>query len=97
MRIVILGAGGRLGAALAREYATNFDIRAYTHADVDLADLDRIRQLLRPIEFDLLVNTAALTNVDYCEDHRDEAFMINAEAPRVLAELCREKNANVQE
>jgi dTDP-4-dehydrorhamnose reductase len=95
MRIVIIGAGGRLGAALAREYASNFDVRAYTHADVDLADLDRIRQLLRPIDFDLLVNSAALTNVDYCEDHRDEAFMINAEAPRVLAELCQEKNAKL--
>jgi dTDP-4-dehydrorhamnose reductase len=95
MRIVIIGAGGRLGAALAREYATNFDVRAYTHADLDFSDLDRIRELLCPVEFDLLVNSAALTNVDYCEDHRDEAFMINAEAPRVLAELCHEKNAKL--
>jgi len=95
MRIIIIGAGGRLGAALAREYATTFDVRAYTHADVDLTDLDRIRELLRPLDFDLLVNSAALTNVDYCEDHRDEAFMINTEAPRVLAGLCHEKNAKL--
>ena len=95
MRIVIIGAGGRLGAALAREYATKFDVRAYTHADVDLTNLDRIGELLRPVDFDLLVNSAALTNVDYCEDHRDEAFMINAEAPRVLAGLCHEKNAKL--
>ena len=95
MRIIIIGAGGRLGAALAREYATTFDVRAYTHAYVDLTDLDRIRELLRPLDFDLLVNSAALTNVDYCEDHRDEAFMINTEAPRVLAGLCHEKNAKL--
>src|SRR5438105_953015 len=95
MRIVIIGAGGRLGAALAREYATKFDVRAYTHADVDLTELHRIPELLRPIDFDLLVNSAALTKVDYCEDHRDEAFMINAEAPRVLTELCQEKNAKL--
>ena len=95
MRIIIIGAGGRLGAALAREYATTFDVRAYTHADVDLTDLDRTRELLRPLDFDLLINSAALTHVDYCEDHRDEAFMINAEAPQVLAELCQEKNAKL--
>jgi len=95
MRIVILGAGGRLGAALAREYATDFEVRGYKHADVDLANLDRLRDLLRTLEFDLLINAAALTNVDYCETHRDEALLINAEAPRILAELCHEKNAKL--
>ena len=95
MRIVIVGAGGRLGAALAREYATTFDVRAYSHADLDLTDLARTRELLHSFDFDLLVNSAALTNVDYCEDHRDEAFIINAEAPRVLAELCHQKNAKL--
>ena len=35
MRIVIIGTGGRLGAALARDYATTFDVRAYTRADLD--------------------------------------------------------------
>ena len=95
MRIVILGAGGRLGAALAREYATDFEVRGYKHADIDLANLDRLRDLLRTLEFDLLINAAALTNVDYCETHRDEALLINAEAPRILAELCHEKNAKL--
>src|SRR6267143_1045537 len=95
MRIVIVGAGGRLGAALARVYAPEFEVRGYTHADIDLTSLDRLRELLRAVKFDLLINSAALTNVDYCEVHRDEAFIINAEAPRILAELCREKNAKL--
>src|SRR5437868_15318174 len=95
MRIIIIGAGGRLGAALAREYATTFDVRAYTHADIDLIDLDRIRELLRPFDFDLLVNSAALTNVDYCEDYCDEAFMINAEEHRVWAGYCPEKHSKL--
>jgi dTDP-4-dehydrorhamnose reductase len=95
MRIVIVGAGGRLGAALARVYAPEFEVRGYTHADIDLTSLDRLRELLRAVKFDLLINSAALTNVDYCEVHRDEAFIINAEAPRILAELCDEKNAKL--
>src|SRR4029077_1382649 len=45
--------------------------------------------------FDVLINCAAFTNVDLCETEREQAFQINAEAPRVLAEICREKKAKL--
>jgi dTDP-4-dehydrorhamnose reductase len=45
------------------------------------------------LEFDALINTAAQTNVDRCETYRKEAFALNAEAPRVLAEICAAKRA----
>ena len=47
--------------------------------------------MLESLPFDVLINAAALTNVDYCEDHRGEAMQLNVEAPRMLAEICREK------
>ncbi len=62
MKIIILGAGGRLGAALLREYR---------------------------------VNAAGFTKVDLCEAQPDRAFVINSEAPRVVAEICDEKNATL--
>ena len=89
MKIVVLGAGGRLGAALAREFATQHEVTGFTHAQLDFAQLDHLRSTLAPRPFDVLINAAALTNVDHCEDHRDEAMLLNAEAPRVLAEICR--------
>ena len=46
-------------------------------------------------EFDVLINCAAQTNVDRCETHPDEAFALNAEAPRVLAEICLTKGARL--
>ena len=93
LKIVVLGAGGRLGAALAREYAAQHDVTGFTHAQLDLAELDRLRSALGPLSFDVLINSAALTNVDYCEDHPDAAMRLNAEAPGVLAEICREKGS----
>ena len=93
-RIVIIGANGRLGAALAREYKRAFSVKAFARDQLDLAQLDQVRSLLET-EFDLLINCAALTNVDYCESHRDEAFLINAHAPRLLAEICAEKSAKM--
>src|SRR4051812_32103710 len=92
-RIVIVGAGGRLGAALAREYAKEFDVVGFNHAQLDLGKPEQLRATLGGLEFDALINTAAQTNVDRCETHRDEAFALNAEAPGILAEICGRKKA----
>ncbi len=93
MRIAIIGAGGRLGAALVREYSKAFDVVGFNHAKLDLGQPERMREVLGGLEFDALINTAAQTNVDRCESHRDEAFALNGDAPGVLAEICARKNA----
>ena len=74
LKIVVLGAGGRLGAALVREYASQHEVTGFKHAQLDLARLEVLRPMLEPLPFDVLINAAALTNVDYCEDHRAEAM-----------------------
>src|SRR5438105_15682851 len=92
-RVVIVGAGGRLGAALAREYASEFDVVGFNHALLDLGKPDQMRTTLGALQFDALINTAAQTNVDRCETHQVEAFALNAEAPRVLAGVCAGRQA----
>jgi dTDP-4-dehydrorhamnose reductase len=92
-RVVIVGAGGRLGAALAREYAREFDVAAFNHAQLDLSQPAHMRETLGGMKFDALINTAAQTNVDRCETHQEEAFALNGEAPGVLAEICAQKKA----
>jgi dTDP-4-dehydrorhamnose reductase len=95
MKIVILGAGGRLGAALMREYREKYDLAGFNHAQLDLANLDDVRGKLGAMNFDVLINAAAFTNVDACETERDRAFRINAEAPGILTEICNEKDAKL--
>ena len=95
MKIVILGTGGRLGAALVCEYGDEYDVTGFNHAQLDLSNLDDVRGKLRALSFDVLINAAAFTNVDLCETERARAFMINGEAPGVLAEICREKGAKL--
>lgn len=92
-RIVIIGAGGRLGAALVREYARDFDVIGFNHAQLDLGAPEQMREKLGGLDFSALINTAAQTNVDRCETHVDEAFALNGAAPRVLAEICAAKKA----
>jgi len=95
MKIVIIGAGGRLGAALHREYALEHEIQGFNHSQLDLASADAISALLEPLDFDLLINGAALTNVDYCETHPEEAMQINAVAVHRIAVIAARKKARV--
>ena len=92
-RIVVVGAGGRLGAALVREYARDFEVVGFNRAQLDLGAPEQLRSTLESLDFDALINAAAQTSVDRCETHQEEAFALNAEAPRVLAAICRAKKA----
>jgi dTDP-4-dehydrorhamnose reductase len=92
-RVVIIGAGGRLGAALVREYAGEFDVVGFNHAQLDLGAPEQMRATLGGLGFEALINTAAQTNVDRCDTHQEEAFVLNGDAPRVLAEICAGKRA----
>jgi len=95
VKILIVGSGGRLGAALVREYQGKFDVTSFNHEQLDLANQNQTRDNLSPLEFDLLINCAAMTNVDLCEQEIEQAFAINAEGPQLLARICRDKNAKM--
>jgi dTDP-4-dehydrorhamnose reductase len=92
VRVVVLGSGGRLGAALVREWrALGDEVLGFDRAALDLAGGPGIWKKVEAVEFDVLVNCAALTNVDYCETHAEEAFRVNAEAVGEMAALCARK------
>ncbi|MDQ2919440.1 MAG: dTDP-4-dehydrorhamnose reductase [Verrucomicrobiota bacterium] len=95
MKIVVLGAGGRLGAALVKSFATKFNVAAFDHRQLDLADHAALEKTIGDCDFEVAINCAAMTNVDLCESQRERAFAINAEAPRRLAEICARKKAKL--
>lgn len=84
-RILVLGGRGRLGAALVREWSRGHQVRALTRDDFDVADLPALERLLGEEEYDVLVNATGLTGVDQCETAREDASVVNAAAPGVMA------------
>jgi dTDP-4-dehydrorhamnose reductase len=92
-RVFIIGAGGRMGAALARRYARSREVIGWKRADCDVLDPGRARDAARAQDFSTLIYTAGITSVDYCEEHPDESRLTNTDTPRVLAEVCAEKGA----
>ena len=92
-RILIVGNAGQLGRELEQIFAGFGPMVAVDRESVDLADAGQTRDLVSRAAPDLILNAAAYTAVDRAESERDLAFAINAQAPRVLAEEARSRNA----
>lgn len=95
MRVVVTGTGGRLGAAVARHLRPKFRVVAYDRRAMDLREPDQIADHLLGLEYDVLINCAAVTSLDYCEQHPAEARAVNADAPALIARLCRERGSRM--
>ena len=95
MNIVVTGTGGRLGAAVARYLRERHRVVAYDRKAMDLRESAQITDHLTGLKFDALINCAALTSPDYCEQHPGEAHSVNVEAPTLMARLCRERGARM--
>jgi dTDP-4-dehydrorhamnose reductase len=95
--IIVVGANGRLGAALVREWRRAGEtVTGLGRKELDLAwDEPQLRAALERMEFRALVNCAAQTNVDRCETEEEEAFQLNAAAPTILADICRGRGARM--
>jgi dTDP-4-dehydrorhamnose reductase len=92
-RILIVGKTGQLGRELVRAFDGFGSIVAVGRETVDLTDAEQIRAAVRREAPDVILNAAAYTAVDRAETESDLALAINAQAPRVLAEVARHRNA----
>ncbi len=93
MRIVLFGSSGQLGSRLRTLLSARGAVRALDRSGVDLCDLPYLRALLDETRPELIVNAAAYTAVDAAETDAERARLVNAEAPRVMAECARERGA----
>jgi len=89
MKILITGINGQVGHALMQQL-TDHELIGITRKDCDLTKPDQIRQVIDQHQPDLIINPAAYTKVDQAEDEPELAFLINLDAPKVMAEMARE-------
>lgn len=88
-RIMLLGAGGQIGQALqAAAKPSGWELGAFGHAQCDLANHGATQRALLGFKPDLVINAAAMTNVDACEKDQDRAVAVNFEGAANLAAQC---------
>ncbi|MBI2845673.1 MAG: dTDP-4-dehydrorhamnose reductase [Chloroflexi bacterium] len=91
MRVAITGAGGQLGRSLLAIFGDE-ETLALTKADLDIRS-DQAAERLAALRPDLVIHTAAMTDVDECELHPDEAFEINSQGTQRVAQACQKIRA----
>lgn len=95
MRILIFGAEGQLGSELRRVLGPHHDLIPLSHREADITDLNHLVSLSDRIRPDVIINSAAYTDVDGCESDRDRAFLVNAIGARNAAIAARRVKARV--
>ena len=85
MKVLVTGASGQLGTAIADRYADSAEIVAVTRQTVDLGDAAAVEAFVTRHAPDVVINCAAYNNVDGAEAHAVEALRVNAMAVAALA------------
>lgn len=86
MKVLVCGRNGQVAQALQAELGGLGELHLLGREQLDLAQPEALREPLRELAPDLIINAAAHTAVDQAEHETELAFAINAESPRVLAE-----------
>ena len=93
-RVLVTGARGLLGAAIAREFSSTVDeVIGCGHADLDVADEVTVDAALGDLRPDVIINCAAYNNVDAAEDHPTESLEVNAFGVLALARAAAKHSA----
>ena len=107
-RILITGCKGQLGTEIQKQLRLGHSEigsipESLKHAEavpidldtLDLSKLSEVKEYVRNVNPDLIINCAAFTNVDGCETNHDVAFQANALGPRNLAIAAEECGAKL--
>ncbi len=102
-KLLVTGGSGLLGSNMAKMAVGQYEVFAtyYTHpvtikgvnfSRIDLTD-EKQQEAIEKIKPDIIVHTAALTNVDYCEAHPQKAYQHNVVATKLLAQTAQRLGA----
>jgi dTDP-4-dehydrorhamnose reductase len=94
-RILLTGKTGQVGYELERSLQGLGEIIALDRSQMDLANLDQVRDVIRSVKPHLIINPAAYTYVDKAESEPELAMRINGEAPGVMAEEAKKLGATM--
>jgi dTDP-4-dehydrorhamnose reductase len=107
MRLLVVGAAGQVGREIVEKGRARGDEVLATYNSrvpnlpgvpvehLDKTNRDQVREVVRKFRAEAVVDTGALHNVDYCEDHLDEALRVNRDGTRNLAEAARDEGGRL--
>lgn len=97
IKVLIAGVNGQVGSAVKELLSTNekFEIYGFNHSEFDISSRNSVRNIIYELIPDVIVNAAAMTNVDLCETEQNKAYNINSLGARNLMQAANEINAHL--
>lgn len=92
MKILITGSNGMLGHDLINVLGDKHDLVLTTSETLDITDKKQVMEYICDIKPDIVINSAAYTDVDGCEENQELAYAVNGNGVRNLAIACKEIN-----
>lgn len=106
-KVLITGANGLLGQKLVKLYEGRDDIEVvatgkgenrnlsgnYTYDQLDITEEEEVMQIIAHHKPDVVINTAAMTQVDQCELDPANCWKLNVDAVSYLAKACKENDS----
>lgn len=108
-KILITGSNGLLGQKLIYALRGRNDITliatakgvnrtkeksGYVYEELDITNQEMVMNVLIKHKPDCIINTAAMTNVDACEQNKEECRRLNVDAVTYLTNACKKTNAH---
>lgn len=92
MKILLLGSKGQLGKELERQLSKVADVAAFPRSSLDITNYKSVKDAVDVINPNIIINAAAYTSVDKAEDDKEEAYAVNSDAVKNLAQIAKIKN-----
>jgi len=78
MKVAVIGANGQLGSDVGKAFQNNdYEVIELNHQDIEVSDFDTVYSVLKNSEPDLVINAAAMHNVEACEKDPIKSFSVN--------------------
>ena len=94
-KVLIVGAGGMLATDVESSLSPAFMVTVLTKAQLDITNRDAVFKAITSIKPDVLINTAAYTNADECEEKQGTALLVNGTAVGYLAQAAQAIGARI--
>jgi len=77
-KLLVTGSEGQLAKSFLKLFSNNYKIFYYDKKTLDISNYDQVIKILNEIQPEVILNCAAFTNVDLCEEKEDLAYELNA-------------------
>lgn len=107
-KILVIGCNGLVGSKFFRKKDDKYDFFGTYNSEVpelggnkdnlfqlNITNKENVDEILKKVNPDYIIHTASITNVDYCEDHKEESYDVIVQGTKNIVEHCKKNGTKL--